>query len=61
MLGPCEQHLLWGLRDHFVEDEWEFTRQKTVRIPGKGNSMCKGPEWSEVRWDVSQMSLEGQA
>lgn len=33
VLGPWEQHLLWGLRDHLVEDEWEFTRQKTVRIP----------------------------
>lgn len=33
VLGPWVEHLLWGLRDPFMEVEWVFTRQRTARIP----------------------------
>lgn len=32
-VGGGGEHLLWGLRGHFIEDEWAFTRQRMSRIP----------------------------
>ena len=64
MLGWWEGHLLWGLSDPFVEVEWEFTRQRTVRIPKQREQQV---QWArdvrefgaEYQWGVSQVRLEG--
>ena len=64
MLGWWKGHLLWGLSDPFVEVEWEFTRQRTVRIPKQREQQV---QWAravrefgaEYQWGVSQVRLEG--
>ena len=64
VLGWWEGHLLWGLSDPVVEVEWEFTRQRTVRIPKQREQQV---QWAravrefgaEYQWGVSQVRLEG--
>lgn len=43
-MGPWEEeHLLWDLRDHFMEDEWEFTRQRMARLPRQREQHVQRP------------------
>ena len=64
VLGWWEEHLLWGLSDPFVEVEWEFTRQRTARIPKQREQQVQRARadrevGAEYQWGVSQVSLEG--
>lgn len=54
MLGWWEGHLLWGLSDPFMEVEWEFTRQRTVRIPKQREQQV---QWA--RADSLEQSISG--
>ena len=51
MLGPGGEPLLCKLRDHLVQDEWGFTRQRTAGIPRQ----------REERWEESSRSVPDES